>query len=110
LSLFRRIGIILTWNQKQYTNAYIQLDQIFEEEEFYWQQRSRLKWFLEGDKNTRFFFILLLIVDRKRIIFSLQIDGVTVYDISVLRKYVNDFYRSLLGQSSNKCISLSATF
>jgi hypothetical protein len=36
-------------------------------------------------------------------------DGVTVYDILVIKKYVYDFYRSLLGQSSDKCISLSTT-
>jgi hypothetical protein len=40
---------------KQYKDTHIQLDKLVNEEEFYWQQRSKLKWFLEGDSNTNFF-------------------------------------------------------
>jgi hypothetical protein len=47
---------------------------------------------------------------NKNYIFSLQIDAVTVYEPSILRKHVNDFYKNLLGQSTDKYISLSPSF
>jgi hypothetical protein len=31
------------------------LDKFYDEEEQYWQQRDKLKWFLQGDHNTKFF-------------------------------------------------------
>lgn len=39
----------------QWQSCQSSLHQLYHEEEQYWQQRSRLKWFFEGDSNTRFF-------------------------------------------------------
>jgi hypothetical protein len=43
-------------------------------------------------------------------IFSLHIDGVKVYDQKMLQKYVPDFYRSLLGTTTDRSISLDINF
>jgi hypothetical protein len=70
-----------------------------------------LKWFLEGDLNIKFFHTVTSNNKRKNyIFFSLDIDGVKVYDQKILQTYVIYFYRSLIGTTSERTISLSLDF
>jgi hypothetical protein len=47
---------------------------------------------------------------RKSYIFSLDINAVSVYDQKLLQQHVTDFYRSLLGTSTDRSISLNDSF
>lgn len=41
------------------------LQKIFFGEETYWQQRARLRWFLESDMNTKFFHFIGLHYEKE---------------------------------------------
>jgi hypothetical protein len=83
---------------------HLELDKIYEEEEYYWQQRAKLKWFLEGDHNTKFFHTIASLRE-KNFIFSLEIDGTIERDPLILSKHVVDFYRNLMGTSLVRMLS-----
>jgi hypothetical protein len=46
------------------------LEQIYQREEVYWQQRSVERWILEGDANTAFFILMQMVEEGKQIYVS----------------------------------------
>jgi hypothetical protein len=50
------------------------LEQIYQREEVYWQQRSAERWILKGDANTVFFHSCASGKRRKTLICSLETD------------------------------------
>lgn len=74
-----------------------ELNKIYDDKKFYWQQRTKITWFLEGDNNTKFFHTSAFIRKNKIFIFSLEINGVIKYNPKILQKHINNFYRDLLG-------------
>ena len=82
---------LTTWKDCQ-TSLY----KIYQEEESHWQQRSRLKWFLEGDLNTKFFHLVASIRKQRNTILSLEINGVTIYDPKILQEHITTYFRDLL--------------
>ena len=83
------------------------LHQIYLDEETYWQQQSRIQWFLQGDLNTKFFHVTASSRKRRNIIFSLEIDGTTCFDLVQLKKHVTAYYKSLLGTTTERDLSLN---
>lgn len=77
------------------------------DEETYWQQRSRVQWFIQGDLNTRFFHVTASSRKRRNTIFSLEIDGSTCFDPVQLRSHVTAYYKSLLGSTTERDVSLN---
>lgn len=53
-------------DMESWQNCQSTLHQLYLDEETYWQQRSRLKWFLEGDLNTKFFHVTASTRKRKK--------------------------------------------
>ena len=45
--------------KQQMQEAKKQLKAAYDEEEAYWNQKSRLRWLKEGDKNTQFFHAMV---------------------------------------------------
>ncbi|XP_077219030.1 uncharacterized protein LOC143853179 [Tasmannia lanceolata] len=60
-----------------------------------WRQRSRVKWLLEGDKNTAFFHAMASARRRRNRIESLEVEGEIVSDKERIIEEIIEFYRSL---------------
>ncbi|XP_077219088.1 uncharacterized protein LOC143853239 [Tasmannia lanceolata] len=63
--------------------------------EISWRQRSRVKWLLEGDKNTAFFHAMASARRRRNRIESLEVEGEIVSDKERIIEEIIEFYRSL---------------
>lgn len=70
-------------------------EQVLIQEEMLWFQKSRSKWLMEGDRNTRFFHGVTAIRRRKNSIDLLQDrDGNWVGDPSRLEEMVSNYFKS----------------
>jgi hypothetical protein len=52
-----------------FKDCHLELEKILDNEESYWQQRTRLKWLLESDRNTKNFKYQQQIEKRKILYF-----------------------------------------
>ena len=74
-----------------------QLKDAYQEEEQYWQQKSRIQWLREGDKNTKYFHALVQGRRRRNRLNKLQRDnGTWTEGEEELCKEMEDYYRNLL--------------
>lgn len=64
-----------TSDYTQWQQCHSTLYSIYHQEEVHWQQRVKLKWFLEEDQNTKIFHITATQRKKKNTILSLEIDG-----------------------------------
>ena len=66
-----------------------------------WKQRSRLNWFKEGDRNTRFFHAKALARYQKNVIEGIYDEaGVWQDDESVVEMIFKDYYSELFASSN----------
>ncbi|KAM1727381.1 hypothetical protein ACFX12_018028 [Malus domestica] len=78
---------------KEYNN-------LLEQEEIFWKQKSRVKWLQEGDRNTRFFHLSTIIRRRRNKIEGLwNNDGVWVEDKEDLKQIAVHHFCSLFAYS-----------
>lgn len=71
-------------------------EQVLEQEEVFWFQKSRSKWLLCGDKNTRFFHGVTTIKRRKSTFDFLQDnEGNWVGDQGSLEQLVTSYFKEL---------------
>ena len=86
-----------------------QLLQIYRLEEEYWRQRGRIRWALQGDANTAYFHA---IANGKRCrcnISSLtKPDGTVITGKTELQEHIYDYYRELLGSTTQRLCGLAA--
>ncbi|GMI73679.1 hypothetical protein HRI_001037200 [Hibiscus trionum] len=61
-------------------NLRIQLQELLRKEESVWIQNSRVKWFIEGDRNTKFFHLVASNRRRKNQIHSVKIGDESISD------------------------------
>ncbi|MCH82272.1 hypothetical protein A2U01_0003073 [Trifolium medium] len=74
-------------------NLQNQLSNILRKEELMWYQRSRAKWLMDGDRNTKYYH--LKTVDRRRknnILMLKDSNGQWVEDTAQLQQAANEFY------------------
>ncbi|KAE8682317.1 Polynucleotide adenylyltransferase family protein isoform 4 [Hibiscus syriacus] len=70
-------------------------------EESIWLQKSRLKWRLEGDKNTRFFHQTASVRGRNNGIKSLLVGNEVIEDPISIRNSVVEFFNGLFSQENS---------
>ena len=70
---------------------------LLREEELKWYQRSKSKFILEGDSNTRYFHSVANGRHRKKRIYSLVQDEGTIEGHEQLKSYITNYYKGLFG-------------
>jgi hypothetical protein len=86
------------------------LEQIYQKEGAYWQQRGNEIWLLKGDTNTEFFHICANERRRKTKIVSLDTENGVITEQKDLKQHVVEFYKKLFGSLGQKEASLEANF
>jgi hypothetical protein len=77
-----------------------ELNDILHKEELMWFQRSRAKWLIDGDRNTRYYHLKTVNRRKKNNITMLKdSNGNWVEDIDQIRHLVNEYYINLFDES-----------
>lgn len=72
------------------------IDELWDQEENLWHQRSRVKWLREGDANTKFFHqSTLQRCRRNKVLKIMDGDGTWVENPNLVRKLVDDHFINL---------------
>jgi hypothetical protein len=73
-----------------------ELNDILRKEELMWFQRSRAKWLMDGDRNTRYYHVKTVARRRKNNVIMLKDDnGQWIDDVTQLQNLSTDFYKKL---------------
>jgi hypothetical protein len=72
------------------------LSRILQKEELMWYQRSRAKWLVDGDRNTRYYHLKTVNRRRRNNVFMLTNDsGEWVEDVGQIHNLASRFYKKL---------------
>ena len=80
---------------------------MYENEERFWQQRSRDNWLLKGDNNTEYFHRIANEVRRKKMIFSLKDRDNEIQGTHDLLLHATNYYKNLFGPAGGFSVRLS---
>jgi hypothetical protein len=82
------------------------LIQILREEEVKWYQRAKTNKLLNGDRNTKYFHLVVNGKHRKTRIFQLEDDGQGIRGDDQLKKCITEYYRGMFGHLEDDHLSL----
>jgi hypothetical protein len=80
-----------------------ELAKILQQEQMMWFQRSRAKWLMDGDHNTRYYH--LKTITRRRynnVIMLRNATGEWIEDVTQLQNMVNNFYYDLFSKPDER--------
>jgi hypothetical protein len=83
--------------------AQTRLDETLRIQEHFWRDKSRSKWFIEGDRNTSYFHKLTKIRHASSRLVRLKVGDNHITDTNNMEQNVLDFYQDLFG-SDNHCV------
>ncbi|XP_057756534.1 uncharacterized protein LOC130975820 [Arachis stenosperma] len=73
-----------------------ELEKILDQEEIFWLQKSRQKWLVEGDRNTKYFHTKTLVRRRKNKIVKLRNNnGIWCEEVEAVKSIVSNFFTDL---------------
>jgi hypothetical protein len=73
-----------------------ELSSVLKKEELMWYQRSRAKWLVDGDRNTRYYHLKTVNRRRRNNVFMLKDDsGEWVEDVGQVHNLASSFYKKL---------------
>jgi hypothetical protein len=92
--------------QEQLAHAREDLSKLLREEEIKYYQRAKAKDIILRDNDTRYFQMIANGKHRKKIIRSLDHEGVKIEGQTNLKNYITEFYKGLFGDPLDNNISL----
>ncbi|GMI86798.1 hypothetical protein HRI_002349100 [Hibiscus trionum] len=82
----------------------MELTQVLKEEESLWQQKSRVTWLSQGDRNTRFFHGSAIQRRRRNTISALKVDAERwCYEHQALKTHAMEYFRNLFSAGIHDC-------
>ncbi|XP_057803511.1 uncharacterized protein LOC131018823 [Salvia miltiorrhiza] len=72
------------------------------------QQKSRVSWLQDGDRNTKFFHNMIKYKKKPQIISHLNIHGNLVYDQEAIGKHVVDFFSALFEETNQEALDITS--
>lgn len=81
--------------QKLERNLISELNEVLDQEETFWFQKSRADWVRDGDRNTRFYHNSAIIRRNKNHIRFLKINGVWTDGHLLLSSHITDYFKNL---------------
>lgn len=79
------------------------IDLLWSQEEFYWQQRSRVQWLREGDANTKFFHQSTMHRRRRNKVVSLKnSQGNWIENPNQIRCLFDEYFMDLFTSSGHR--------
>ncbi|KAI9126678.1 hypothetical protein K1719_002274 [Acacia pycnantha] len=95
-----RQGYQTETSKREETSLLQKFEELIDQEENYWWQRSRISWLKSGDRNSKFFHLTTLIKRRRNLILSIKDDnGVWTRDKSTLNAMFTDYFSNLFSPS-----------
>jgi hypothetical protein len=79
---------------------------IYQREEDYWRQQSRIQWTLQGDANTAYFHAIANGRRRRCAITVLASPSGPITDKAEIQEHIYNFYRDLMGTKEPQLLSL----
>lgn len=70
---------------------------VLKQEEIHWFQKSRIKWILDGESNTKFFHQTTLARRRVNKIFMLKVDGEWMDNQELLKQHGRSHFENIFG-------------
>ncbi|XP_058784715.1 uncharacterized protein LOC131659557 [Vicia villosa] len=81
-----------------------ELSYLVNQEELMWHQRSRTKWLVDGDRNTKFYYMQIVSRwKRNRILMLKNDDGEWISEQETLKQHCTEFYKKLFACPSQWC-------
>jgi hypothetical protein len=78
-----------------------ELSVLLKQEELMWHQRSRARWLLDGDRNTKYYHLKTVQRRRKNNVTMLKdANGQWIEDVNQLQKLANEFYIKLFTEDN----------
>lgn len=74
-------------------------NKILHQEEIFWYQKSRVKWLVDGERNTKFFHKSTLMRRRRNKILMLQIGEDWIKSDEILRTHAREYFARLFTES-----------
>jgi len=71
------------------------LELTLNKEETFWQEKSKVKWYLEGDRNTAFFHRITKIKNTTKLITSIKDGDNTLSDQNLIANHAVNYFKSL---------------
>jgi len=84
----------------QQKHAQIDLNKALDMEEVFWREKSRVKWHLEGDRNTRYFHRLTKIKNSTKTISSIRNGDDIITDPDLIASHLTNHFQNIFCNSS----------
>jgi len=84
-------------NERQ---AQLKLDEALLKQEMFWQEKARVRWHLDGDRNSSYFHRLTKIKNKTKMISSLLVNDELTSDPQMISNHIVSYYNRLFSSSN----------